>query len=83
MRYQRADGGRALPGNIISFLLQQGVARATDVLRPTSRARPRDNCEKAGADTHDGTSRLDREAGPTFALSTRRLPAAIASIRTA
>jgi Fe-S-cluster-containing hydrogenase component 2 len=26
-----------------------------------------DNCERACADVHDGTSRLDREAGPTFA----------------
>src|SRR5690606_3180230 len=26
-----------------------------------------DNCEKACAETHAGTSRLDREAGPTFA----------------
>jgi Fe-S-cluster-containing hydrogenase component 2 len=26
-----------------------------------------DNCEKACADSHDGTSRLDREAGATFA----------------
>ena len=25
------------------------------------------NCEKACADVHEGTSRLDREAGPTFA----------------
>jgi Fe-S-cluster-containing hydrogenase component 2 len=25
------------------------------------------NCEKACADTHDGNSRLNREAGPTFA----------------
>ena len=25
-----------------------------------------DNCEKACADVHDGTSRLDRQAGPTF-----------------
>jgi Fe-S-cluster-containing hydrogenase component 2 len=26
-----------------------------------------DNCEKACAETHNGTSRLNREAGPTFA----------------
>ncbi|MCK5355777.1 MAG: 4Fe-4S dicluster domain-containing protein, partial [Methyloprofundus sp.] len=26
-----------------------------------------DNCEKACAETHNGTSRLDREAGPTYA----------------
>ena len=26
-----------------------------------------DNCEKACADTHEGTSRLNREAGPTYA----------------
>ncbi len=56
------------PGNIISFLLQQGVGEATDVLLIDESLCVRcDNCEKACADVHDGTSRLDREAGPTFA----------------
>ena len=54
-------------GNLISFLLQQGVGEATDVLLIDESLCIRcDNCEKACADTHSGTSRLDREAGPTF-----------------
>jgi CRP-like cAMP-binding protein/Fe-S-cluster-containing hydrogenase component 2/thioredoxin reductase len=56
------------PGNIIAFLLQQGMGEATDVLLIDESLCIRcDNCEKACADVHDGTSRLDREAGPTFA----------------
>jgi Fe-S-cluster-containing hydrogenase component 2 len=56
------------PGNIISFLLAQGVGEATDVLLIDESLCVRcDNCEKACADVHDGTSRLSREAGPTFA----------------
>ena len=56
------------PGNIISFLMQQGVGEATDVLLIDETLCVRcNNCEKACADVHDGTSRLNREAGPTFA----------------
>ena len=48
--------------------MQQGLGEATDVLLIDETLCVRcDNCEKACADTHDGTSRLDREAGPTFA----------------
>ena len=55
------------PGNVIAFLMQQGVGEATDVLLIDEALCIRcNNCEKACADTHDGTSRLDREAGPTF-----------------
>ena len=55
-------------GDIISFLMQQGLGEATDVLLiDSSLCVGCDNCEKACAETHDGTSRLDREAGPTFA----------------
>jgi CRP-like cAMP-binding protein/thioredoxin reductase/Fe-S-cluster-containing hydrogenase component 2 len=54
--------------NLISFLLAQGLGEATDVLLIDESLCIRcDNCEKACADSHDGTSRLDREAGPTFA----------------
>jgi Fe-S-cluster-containing hydrogenase component 2 len=54
--------------NLISFLLSQGLGEATDVLLIDESLCIRcDNCEKACADSHDGTSRLDREAGPTFA----------------
>ena len=56
------------PGNIIAFLMQQGVGEATDVLLIDEALCVRcNNCEKACADVHDGTSRLNREAGPTFA----------------
>ncbi len=55
-------------GNVISFLVQQGLGEATDVLLIDESLCVRcDYCEKACADTHGGTSRLDREAGPTFA----------------
>lgn len=55
-------------GNIISFLVQQGLGEATDVLLIDESLCVRcDNCEKACAETHYGTSRLNREAGPTFA----------------
>ncbi|HEX5756260.1 MAG TPA: cyclic nucleotide-binding domain-containing protein [Arenimonas sp.] len=55
-------------GNLISFLMQQGIGEATDVLLIDESLCVRcDNCERACADTHGGTSRLDREAGPTYA----------------
>ena len=54
-------------GNIIQFLIEQGVGEATDVLLIDESLCVRcDNCEKACAETHHGISRLDREAGPTF-----------------
>ncbi len=61
---------QALPGggDIISFLVSQGAGEATDILLIDESLCVRcDNCEKACAETHGGTSRLDREAGPTFA----------------
>ncbi len=55
-------------GNMISFLVSQGLGEATDVLLiDESLCIHCNNCEKACAETHGGTSRLDREAGPTFA----------------
>src|SRR5690606_7573246 len=54
-------------GDVISFLIGQGVGEATDVLLIDESLCMRcDNCEKACAETHGGTSRLDREAGPTY-----------------
>ena len=61
---------QALPsgGDVIQFLLAQGAGEATDILLIDESLCVRcDNCEKACAETHGGTSRLDREAGPTFA----------------
>jgi CRP-like cAMP-binding protein/thioredoxin reductase/Pyruvate/2-oxoacid:ferredoxin oxidoreductase delta subunit len=55
-------------GDLISFLLQQGLGEATDVLLiDEALCVGCDNCETACAETHGGTSRLDRAAGPTFA----------------
>ncbi|MEI8298684.1 MAG: cyclic nucleotide-binding domain-containing protein [Pseudomonadota bacterium] len=60
--------GQTRAGDVISFLMQQGLGEATDVLLiDEALCIGCDNCEKACAETHDGTSRLDREAGPTFA----------------
>jgi CRP-like cAMP-binding protein/ferredoxin-like protein FixX len=54
-------------GDIIKFLVRQGVGEATDVLLIDESLCVRcDNCEKACAETHHGVSRLNREAGPTF-----------------
>ena len=55
-------------GERIDFLVQQGVGEATDMLLINeSLCIHCDNCEKACAATHQGISRLDREAGPTIA----------------
>jgi CRP-like cAMP-binding protein/thioredoxin reductase/Fe-S-cluster-containing hydrogenase component 2 len=68
MRINEAMEASSESGNLISFLMQQGLGEATDVLLIDESLCIRcDNCEKACADTHGGTSRLDREAGPTFA----------------
>jgi len=50
------------------FLLDQGLGEATDVLLiDETLCVGCDNCEKACADSHEGLSRLDREAGTTYA----------------
>ncbi len=68
MRVNEAMETTSESGNLISFLMQQGLGEATDVLLIDESLCIRcDNCEKACADTHGGTSRLDREAGPTYA----------------
>jgi Fe-S-cluster-containing hydrogenase component 2/CRP-like cAMP-binding protein/thioredoxin reductase len=55
-------------GNVTTYLMQQGIGEATDVLLIDESLCIRcNNCEKACADVHEGTSRLDREAGPTYA----------------
>ena len=50
------------------FLVDNGIGEATDVLLIDEKLCVGcDNCEKACADSHDGLSRLDREAGTTYA----------------
>ena len=50
------------------FLVDNGIGEATDVLLIDEKLCVGcDNCEKACADSHDGLSRLDREAGKTYA----------------
>lgn len=54
-------------GNLIAFLVKQGIGEATDVLLIDETLCTRcNNCEKACAATHDGTSRLERKSGPVF-----------------
>jgi CRP-like cAMP-binding protein/Fe-S-cluster-containing hydrogenase component 2/thioredoxin reductase len=64
---QRAQLGSG-PGAVIEFFRETGAIEATDVLLIDESLCVRcDNCEKACAETHHGVSRLNREAGPTFA----------------
>ncbi|WP_379554344.1 cyclic nucleotide-binding domain-containing protein [Qipengyuania sp. DGS5-3] len=50
------------------FLIEEGIGEATDVLLIDEKLCVGcDNCEKACADSHEGLSRLDREAGRTYA----------------
>jgi Fe-S-cluster-containing hydrogenase component 2/thioredoxin reductase/CRP-like cAMP-binding protein len=54
--------------SVASFLIEQGIGEATDVLLIDERLCVGcDNCEKACADSHEGLSRLNREAGKTYA----------------
>ncbi len=60
--------GMSTSSNLISFLIQQGVGEATDVLLIDEALCIRCNyCEQACADTHGGATRLDRDTGPIFA----------------
>ncbi len=55
-------------GDLLSFLMGQGLGEATDVLLiDEGLCVGCDFCEEACAATHEGTSRLNRKAGPTFA----------------
>ena len=50
------------------FLVDNGIGEATDVLLiDETLCVGCDNCEKACADSHEGLSRLNREAGTTYA----------------
>jgi len=57
-----------LYGARANFLIEQGLGEATDALLiDESLCVGCDNCETACAESHDGISRLNREAGTTFA----------------
>jgi thioredoxin reductase/Fe-S-cluster-containing hydrogenase component 2/CRP-like cAMP-binding protein len=54
-------------GQILSFLMSNGVCEATNVLVIDEQlCIGCDQCEKACATTHEGVSRLNRRAGPSF-----------------
>ena len=54
---------------LFEAFVQTGAVEATDVLLIDESLCVRcDNCENACAETHQGVSRLNREAGPTFAM---------------
>ena len=58
----------AMYSEIASFLIREGLGEATDVLLIDEKLCVGcDNCEKACADSHEGLSRLNREAGKTYA----------------
>jgi len=58
---------RPQQGKLVSFLMENGVGEATSVLViDESLCIGCDQCERACAVTHDGVSRLDRKAGPSF-----------------
>jgi CRP-like cAMP-binding protein/Fe-S-cluster-containing hydrogenase component 2 len=66
LRRQQTGAGQG--GGLIEFLMRQGLGEASDVLLIDEALCVRcDNCEKACAETHHGVSRLNREAGPTYA----------------
>ncbi len=62
-----AMAGQPEVGAVMSFLMDQGLGEATNVLViRDDLCIGCDNCEKACAETHDGITRLDRSAGSTF-----------------
>lgn len=62
------DSVADLYGARANFLIEQGLGEATDALLiDETLCIGCDNCEVACAESHDGISRLNREAGQTFA----------------
>ena len=62
------DGAVDMYSETAAFLVDQGLGEATDVLLiDETLCIGCDNCEKACADAHEGLSRLDREAGKSYA----------------
>jgi Fe-S-cluster-containing hydrogenase component 2/CRP-like cAMP-binding protein/thioredoxin reductase len=67
-RKDEFSGAVDLYSKTAQFLVDNGIGEATDVLLIDEKlCIGCDNCEKACADSHDGLSRLDREAGKTYA----------------
>ena len=67
-RKDEFSGAVDLYSQTAAFLVDNGIGEATDVLLIDEKlCIGCDNCEKACADSHDGLSRLDREAGRTYA----------------
>jgi len=67
-RKDRMSGALEMYSRAAGFLVSEGLGEATDVLLiDETLCIGCDNCERACADVHDGLSRLDREAGRTFA----------------
>jgi CRP-like cAMP-binding protein/Fe-S-cluster-containing hydrogenase component 2/thioredoxin reductase len=65
---QNFGGVVDLYSSVAGFLVDNGIGEATDVLLiDETLCVGCDNCEKACADSHEGLSRLDREAGKTYA----------------
>jgi Fe-S-cluster-containing hydrogenase component 2/CRP-like cAMP-binding protein/thioredoxin reductase len=61
-------GAVDLYSSVATFLVENGIGEATDVLLiDENLCVGCDNCERACADSHEGLSRLDREAGKTYA----------------
>lgn len=62
------SGAVDLYSDTAGFIMKEGLGEATDALLiDENLCVGCDNCEKACADSHDGLSRLDREAGKSFA----------------
>jgi CRP-like cAMP-binding protein/Fe-S-cluster-containing hydrogenase component 2/thioredoxin reductase len=67
-RKDQFSGSVDMYSQTAQFLVENGLGEATDVLLiDETLCIGCDNCEKACADSHDGLSRLDREAGRTYA----------------
>ncbi|MDQ8757656.1 NAD(P)-binding domain-containing protein [Sphingosinicella sp. LHD-64] len=65
---QSFSGAVDMYSQVAGFLVENGIGEATDVLLIDEKlCIGCDNCERACADSHEGLSRLDREAGRTYA----------------